>query len=235
MPLRGSYEGETCVAYLDISGFKEFMKKEEKAARVLDKFYTTLFTKTKNFSRSVDGRTSLVRMKSIVVSDCAIIFVDNSRCVSQDRIRDLRIILRFIQKVNRALIMGPNVRIMTTCTIAYGKFKYMRRFEFDDISKEYFVGWPYVKAFLDNESGEPRIQPGECRILQENLHVRIPEDSVFSLLERTDKHYYFYWMLDNPTNITPFKKEYKKAYSALYNRLMDLLQNPGAVLRHSRL
>ena len=40
MPIN-NFDGETYVAYIDISGFKELMQDEERALRALDRLYQT--------------------------------------------------------------------------------------------------------------------------------------------------------------------------------------------------
>ena len=58
---------------------------------------------------------------------------------------------------------------MLTTSIAYGKFRYQERIEFEGIEKNPIYGNAYISAFLDNENGKPKIQPGQCRIIKENL------------------------------------------------------------------
>jgi hypothetical protein len=161
MPIASTYEGRTYVAFLDVSGFKKIMEREEEAAKTLDKFYQTIFAETRHFNKGT--ATTRAKVKSIVVSDCAVIFLNNRR-MAEDKIRDLETILCFVREVNQKLIRSPSPLIMTSCSIAYGSFKYTRKFEFGDISKNYFIGWPYVKAFSDNEYGDPGIQPSQVRV-----------------------------------------------------------------------
>lgn len=228
MPIPSYAERETYVAVLDISGFKEMMKRGIKAEEALNKFYNTVYSVQRNFLRICKSRNDLLPVNTIVVSDCVVLFSRNSRR-AQDKVKGLRSILEFIQRVNCRLVTSiSSPAIMTTCSIAYGKFKYEDRIEIKGITKDYFVGWSYVKAFEDNEYGEPRIRPVECRILRDNLSVpesiHKTEDPILSLLKKTRKYYYFYWMLGSPDDLKSFKREYKDAY-----RLKGQLRYTGVI------
>jgi hypothetical protein len=237
MTIKSPYEGETYVAFLDISGFKKLMEKEDEAARTLDKFYQTIFNKIKALNRRARAPlTTSARVRSVVVSDSAIIFLNNLG-LPQDKVRDLETILDFVGQVNQELIGSTGPSIMTTCSIAYGSFKYKRKFEFGDVAKNYFIGWPYVKAFSDDEYGEPKIQPSQCRILKENLDLpQLPPRLPFSLLETDNKYFYFYWMLKNQNDIVGFKARYKETLESVYRELIELLHDPigRADLRNQR-
>jgi hypothetical protein len=221
MPITTTYEGNTFVAFLDISGFKKIMEREEEAAKTLDKFYQTIFSETRNFDKGTVTPRAIV--KSIVVSDCAVIFLNNLKS-GEDKLRDLETVLDFVARTNQKLIRSPSPSIMTSCSIAYGRFKYTRKFEFGDVSKNYFIGWPYVKAFSDNDHGEPKILPGQCRILKENLVLEsLPPHWPFTLVEPDNKYYHFYWMVSNSGLIDTFKNRYDQIHSSVYDRLVELI------------
>jgi hypothetical protein len=222
-----NYSGQTCVAFLDVSGFKQMMKRGIKAEIALNKFYNTIFRVSGDFrtlNNRITGDIDPIRISSLVVSDCAVVFVDNQR-KPEDKARDLESILNFILQINRDLISdstGP--RIMTTCSIDYGYFKYQERIEFENLGKEYFYGQPYVNAFLDNE--DLKNKPGYCRILKKNLMVQenLRTHFPYSLLEDNGNYYYFYWMLDNPDETANFKREYKNLSQDVYEKMAALLQ-----------
>ena len=67
-------------------------------------------------------------------------------------------------------------KFMLTTSIAYGHFRYQERIEFEGIEKNALYGSAYVSAYLDNDFGTPKIQPGQCRILVENLPNNICEE-----------------------------------------------------------
>ena len=69
MPLV-SYEGETFVVFLDISGFKDLMRNEDRAWRALDKFYNTGYLVLGN------NRNDENVVDSLFVSDCGILYLN---------------------------------------------------------------------------------------------------------------------------------------------------------------
>lgn len=83
-----------------------------------------------------------------------------------------------------------------------------------------------MKAFFDNEIEEPKLQPGQCRLIKKDLDFssNFPEDFVFSLLELTDKYYYFHWMLPNLDDLPTFKKKYQNISQSVYPKLKKLIQ-----------
>ena len=110
---------------------------------------------------------------------------------------------------------------MTTTSIAYGQFSYQNRIEFDGISKQPIYGNAYVSAFLDNENGTPKLEPGQCRVVlnnQENEDYNIP------LLKIAKKHYYYYWMVENENEIENFEKNYKNSYKLKYSGMLSALK-----------
>lgn len=217
-----SYSGKTCVAFLDISGFKKMMERGIKAESALNKFYNTVFRSVGEFN---SPRLDTIKIRSLVVSDCAVIFIDNMH-MRENGMRDLRATLKFIQRVNRALTNPhPNPSIMTTCSIDYGRFKYQDRIEFEGIGKDYFFGEPYVNAFLDNE--KLKNKPGFCRVLRKNLQISDDNRRThpFSLLEREGSFNYFYWMLDSLNALERFKREYENVLQSIYTELTSLLQS----------
>jgi len=123
-----TFNGNTWVAFIDISGFKQMMKLKQ-AEEALTKFYDTVFFEVFNINKSSSDKksnTSKPLIKSIIVSDAAILFVDNQQ-LDENKIRDLHIILNLIKSVNTALIKltkSHQPTIMTTCAMSYGPFKY---------------------------------------------------------------------------------------------------------------
>lgn len=199
------------------------MQRGVKAKETLNKFYNTIFRTVKYFNKA--KRLGELKVRGLVVSDCTVIFIDNARS-SQDRIRDLRSILRVIQRVNESLITpndGPS--IMTTCSVDYGDFEYQNRIEFRGIEKDYFYGRPYINAFLDNE--KLKNKPCYCRVLKKNLEI--PDDSratpPLSLLKAEDDYNYFYWMLSNLDDLERFERRYKDIRQSVYPKLISLMQS----------
>lgn len=223
------YSGKTFVAFLDISGFKEMMKMEDNAERVLGKFYSTIYTIGRDFRNSI-SLSDLLEVNAIVVSDCAVLFPRNVGPQNktervQDKITGLRSILAFIQLINHRLISTDDP-VMTTCSVAYGDFKYEDRIELYVVRKNFFLGRGYMNAFLDNENGKPRIQPGQCRLLRKDLGFPDLPRSPYplSLLKPVNKHYYFHWMLPSLASLQQFEQEYKDTYQLKYAGMIHILK-----------
>jgi hypothetical protein len=198
------YHGETFVAFMDISGFKEMMKKQEKAVRAIDHFYKSGYSILQQ-NNNVHG---------MFVSDCAILFVHNGN----EPEGKLQSILAVVEQLNRDLLQHE---IMLTTSISYGQFSYHQRLEFPGIEKNPIYGNAYVAAFLDNEAGQPRIQPGQCRIIKRGLP---PIDwTKFTRIENSDKHKNYYWMVTHLNQVQSFKKSYKDAYQQKYRGMYDAI------------
>jgi hypothetical protein len=220
-----SYSGETCVAFLDIYGFKKLMERGIKAEEALDKFYSTVFRINRDFNEiGINAR----KIRSLVVSDCSVIFVDNTG-LTQDKVEDVKTVLRFVQKVNQELLVIDGSRsILTTCSADYGRFKYEDRIEFEGIGKDFFFGQPYVAAFLDNE--KLKNKPGYCRIIGKNLRTLDDNLTIFplSLLKTEGDYYYFYWMLNNLDELGSFQRRYEDVSESTYRNTAALLRSLGS-------
>jgi len=225
-----SYSGQTYVAYLDISGFKEMMKNEKKARSVLDRFYGTIYDIPYE-TPALDSPLA-IRMNAVAVSDCAVLFLSSGSeesCRDVDKIEGLPKLLEFIKKTNRALVKKSfGFPFMTTCSIAYGNFEYRNKSDREYVRKNCIMGTAYVRALLDSESNESKMRPGECRILKANLELLPSQNRIFHLLESRKTYYYFYWMLENPQDIRRFKRKYRKIWEGTYSRLIELLQNSAS-------
>ncbi|MFX0211567.1 MAG: hypothetical protein ACFFDT_36655 [Candidatus Hodarchaeota archaeon] len=202
------YNDKTWVGFIDISGFKNEMRKGKRHTRnMLNKFYNCVYNNRFLFAnRNPDWNT--IELNLISISDCAILFTRNQNRTSQEISKGLATILLFIKNVNRELVRLPKPRILTTSSICYGDFNFETRLEGSGIDKEFFYGDAYVEAYLDSASLSNTINPGECRIkIDENININF-EDYIFRLLYREKNHYKYYWMLDNPEDIPGFKRVY---------------------------
>lgn len=218
------YEGETYLAFLDISGFKKLMK-EKKAQQALDSLHSHAFN-------IIDEYGDII---GILASDSCVLFVNKKLELHEDTEYYLSLLLDKVKQMNRNLIKDG---FMVTTSIAYGQFRYEKRIEFNRIEKNHFFGNAYVDAFLDNEHGNKKIKPGECRLLintfpeniktllnnQENLEMPLSGNSL-GLLNKVGTYHYFYWMLKDSSDITNFKNKYTRAYESRYKLLKKLLKN----------
>lgn len=221
-----SFEGNTWVAFLDISGFKQLMKNLHEAEITLDKFYNTVYREVFRINHEFPFETYTsgnAQISTVVVSDCAIIFVDNQTLL-EDKVRDLHLILDVVKSINLELINpAQKPQIMTTCAIDYGHFKYSNRSTDVHTSRSFFYGPTYVKAYLGSE--ELSKTPGFCRVL--NADFVIPDTvktaSPFNLLKKNGNRYDFYWMLTNAERLTTFKRTYDTLSQSIYGQIKSLL------------
>lgn len=217
------FQGETFLAFMDISGFKKLMK-QDKAQEALDSLHSHGYN-TIDENGDING---------ILVSDSCILFVNKKLELHDDNQYYLSLLLDKVKEMNKKLIKDG---FMVTTSIAYGKFRYEKRVEFNRIEKHHFFGNAYVDAFLDNEHANKKIKPGECRLLIDTFPDNIKsylndQDSLGSpffennlgLLREEGEYYYFYWMLKNSEDITNFKDKYNEAYESRYRMLKNLLK-----------
>lgn len=222
MPIN-NYDGDTFVAFLDISGFKELMRNEKEAWKALDKLYQHGYEILRN-------QNNECRVEGIFISDSGVLFVRrNNRMLGNSE--SLRSLLIMIKRINKRMRESD---FMLTTSIAYGKFRYQERIEFEGIEKNPIYGNAYVSAFLDNESGKPKMQPGQCRIVKKNLPNDVTvtlqqnqDNDVFRMIRERDgnnKHYYYYWMVNEPSEIKRFEQGYKDAYNLKYAGILKALK-----------
>jgi len=214
MPLE-AYTGETFVAFLDISGFKELMKTENKALEALDTLYQIGYDTINNGAR----------IEGLFVSDCGILFVRHT----ENKYNDLITLINGIKNINRQLL---NHDFMTVTSVAYGQFKYQDKLEIIGIEKNALYGGAYVDAFLDTEKGSPKIKAGQLRLINKNLPAQVTEaiehriDNNARLFKKKGNHYYFYWSLSNPDNIDLFDNEYNDSYKLVFQGVLTTLKEP---------
>lgn len=225
MPIN-NFEGDTFVAFLDISGFKELMKKKDEAWNALNRLYNSGYNILQN-----QNKQNSYRVEGVFISDCGVLFVRNNQRSGINQTDGLHSLLQTIKKINQRMLES---KFMLTSSIAYGKFKYQERIEFPGIGKTPIYGNAYVSAFLDNEKGNPKIQPGQCRIVKENLPDEInvalntnhTDEKLRMIKERNgdNKHYYFYWMVDSTVNINRFEQQYNDSYNLKYAGMLKALK-----------
>jgi hypothetical protein len=75
-----NYNGDTFVAFLDISGFKELMRNENKALNALDKLYQYSYVVIKG-----NYQQNSVQVEGLFVSDSGILFARDTQSNFQKR------------------------------------------------------------------------------------------------------------------------------------------------------
>lgn len=204
------YHGQTFVAFLDISGFKELMRKDADALEALRQLYQAGY----NVLRNQNG------VEGLFVSDSGILFVRTGN--NEEKLKK---ILAAVKSINARMLQH---NYMLTTSIAFGTFDYQGKLEFDGIAKNPIYGNAYVKAFLDNEKKLPKIQPGQCRIVRENLPENLDlQQADFHLLQErgnNHSHLYYYWNLENPENINDFEERYNNSYKLKFSGMLQALK-----------
>ena len=235
-----SFKGNTFVAFLDISGFKNLMQ-ENKARGVLDKFYQFGYTVLRNQGALFNHRVGRDQneplnhqVEGFFISDCGILFVRESDGNEIIYANALRLLLNTIKNLNIFMLQE---KVMLTTSIAYGEFEYQDRFEYEGIDKNLIYGDAYVSAFLDNESQKPKIQAGQCRILEKDLPTQVIQniesnqnDPFFEMIKKEKNHYYYFWSVAEPHHIQDFEVEYK---NAKYNGILSALTNDVNPMRNN--
>ena len=179
----------------------------QRAVEALDHFYQAGFDIIRD-TTSVNG---------FFFSDAGLLFAPGSDAPE----RQLESLLRVVRQLNEKML---EYNIMLTTSIAWGEFSYHNRIEFHGISKLSVYGNAYVAAYLDNGAGEPKLQSGQCRIIQKNLPPNVLETIEQRELLRAEKaHHYYYWMLNDNQDIQIFQRRYK---NAKYAGILDALRKP---------
>ena len=202
-----SFNGQTWVAYSDLCGLKAmYASAPEEAVKALDKFYNTVYELQRD-KNSVNY---------IVVSDCAIFWIDKPDCI-----KDLSIVLKESKELYQKML--PDYLVRTT--IAYGHFKYENRIEMPCIRKELIVGAAYLDAYANND----KIATGAIAIVK--LHgntplenISIDDDYKQLIKEHSPKKsfYEYYWSLQNESQIGSFVNKRKEIQNTIFQKLKEL-------------
>lgn len=227
-----NFEGETYLAFVDISGFKHMMNDKDLISEVVYKFYQYGYNALNKHRYGPSHE--FARIQGIFVSDCGIIFVNKDHEDLNQNLEvkreSLNLLLSVIKELNAGMIEN---NIMLTSSIAYGSLNCTEKLEFNGISKNPFYGDAYIHAFMDNKSTQIKISPGECRIVKKNLpDYLITEDSKiffehFKFLQRkknNTEHYYFFWMVNKKSKISEFTKSYLNLEEEKYRRMVELIK-----------
>lgn len=216
MPIQ-NYDGNTFIAYMDISGFKFIMKDRAKAISVLKHFYQSGFDLIHNQAGCN------IKVEGFFISDCAVLFTRSS--IADDG-SSLRKLLKFVERLNNKMLECDT---MLTTSIGYGYFNYEGKFEISGTEKNQIFGDAYVEAFLDNEINKPKIRPGECRIIINNLPTKIKQllidNSKANRILKKGNHFYFYWMVQSTDQIDEFIKRYNDSYNLQFRGMIEALKS----------
>ena len=204
-----NFEGETFVAFVDISGFKDKVRANtETATDTLKTFYNIGYTLLSHIGENKD-------ISGIFVSDCAILYVHNKKLSVQDKCGR---ILDIVKELNKECI---EKNIMLTTNIAYGNFVYKNRIEVDsNIEKSLVLGNAYIDAYIDSTK---KMKACCCRMLKkrsvnnvlDNNNSSIDDDVINSIKTSyviTDEngYYYFWWQCKTEEKVNIYMERYKE-------------------------
>ena len=181
------FTGETFVAFTDIAGFKSMME-DERAAVALDAFYSV------GYNVLHHQRQGGERVEGLFISDSAVLFVGRNTLDPTAKLRSLCLVL---QEIHRRTFENA---IQLTSSIAWGEFSYHERIEFPGIRKDPIFGNGYISAYMDNEIGQPKLYPSECRVVRKNLPQTVTDfcaarvGTVAQQMRVTRDHFYYEWM-----------------------------------------
>lgn len=216
MPIQ-QFHGDTAVAFLDMSGFKQMMRNREKAMQTLGQFYEVGFA-TLRQHRRVDAPS----VEGVFVTDCGILFVRHD---ARQPVEILETLLPVVEDLNRRLFAHD---IKATTSVAFGLFRYNPLNEYDGIEKNFVFGPAYIDAFKDNESA-PRPDPGTCRILNDNWqHPNVDAmkgHPIWGRCKFCEKHVHFFWMCETPEEIRNVERQYERANQSRFDTIHKTLQD----------
>ena len=200
-----NFDGQTWVAFSDLSGLKKmYSKSHKKAAKALSKFYSSVY----------NLQQSKVVINAIVVSDCAVFWIDKQDCKNE-----LSVLLDKVKQLHQKML--PDYLLRTT--IAYGHFKYQQRIEMPTIRKNMIIGGAYLDAFMKND----KIEHGAIVIVElpSKMEMKdiINDDYVTKKIQ--GKFYEYFWMLNNKSEIKEFVKRRKEIQENIFENLKKLYIN----------
>jgi hypothetical protein len=214
MPIE-PFDGNTWVAFLDMCGFRNMVSKPQRAKQALSKFYNTVYTVNKTYHENHSADFGFVKINSLIMSDCAVIFVDarshNFENLEVAENENLNALLWAVSSINRVLINPIRApQIMTICAIDHGYFEYAKRTEDEHTEKNLFFGEAYLNAFLKTEEKKGlKKTPGYCKVIKKDFTVRNAYDQLLNLRE-DGECYNYYWMTGDPRQIESFETKYKR-------------------------
>lgn len=223
------FEGNTFIAFIDISGFKNMMKNGNQALDALDAFYSIGYGELKQLSHKD------VRVEGIFISDSGIIFT-RKLGKSVSALDELRLLLEVVQTINQRMLAS---NFMLTTSITYGFFKYKDRIDLEVIKKNALWGGAYMEAYRDNSTSLPKLAPGQCRIVKEGLPEEVlsyinrppendppPPKDVLRLIKtfKSKKHYYYWWMANQTEQLQSYESTYNKLDELMYWGLLQKLK-----------
>jgi len=221
------------VAFIDLSGFKELMRKDKDCAlKVIRRFFKIVFDITNPDAGNPDRN-----IQGLLISDCCVIWSPVTNDTEESKFSQFDLILKAVQDINHGVLtdnLMKKKKIMLKSSVAFGEFKYIETHKHELIQKEMIFGDAYIRAYEDNSL---KLDPGLCRIVidkkfPDSIKSKIEQDSDsntrISLIVKKQSKYYYFWNCHSRNEIEDFWNEYlnsknevfKKMYAAL-SRIPD--------------
>jgi len=196
------FDGDTYVAYCDLSGFKQMQDRDrKKAAQALEQLF--------QFTRKIlDNRDRLLKTEvdAIGISDCII---------SWARDRKLDTLVSFLRQLHSQMIRK---RYLLRTTIAYGDFWCHGSPGLSNLQVTCIAGKAYTSAYLANVDFEPGMI-----VLLKTSRLPRPTGWRWHLTKRTGNCEYF-WSARQKRDIQRIEQERTKARNIKYRRLIEIYQ-----------
>jgi hypothetical protein len=150
-----NFEGQTWVAYSDLCGTKAIYRENpNNAAKALNRFYNEVYNLNEPASN----------ISSLVVSDCAIFWVDRNGSYREEGMAiELQTLEQLLSRLNSLHKKMISEDYLIKTTISYGHFRYQNRLEMPRIRKDMIIGGAYLDVYAKND----KVNAGSIVLLTE--------------------------------------------------------------------
>ncbi len=202
------FDGDTYVAFSDLSGFKKMQNRDRnRANRVLEQLFQTT-------RRALDNQNRLLEIDvdAIGISDCIVSWANDGK---------LNTLMWFLEPLHRQAIKK---RYLLSTTIAYGDFRCHRLPGLSNLEVTFMAGKAYTLAYSENA----RAEPGMIVLIKTR---GLPRPTGWRWHPTDDaKNYEFLWSARQHSHIQMIKQERAKARpmekegDTYYRRLPEIYQ-----------
>lgn len=216
------------VAFIDLSGFKELMRKDKDCAlKVIRRFFKIGFDIT-----NPDAENSDRNIHGLFISDCCVIWSQATNDTEESKFSQFELILKAVKDINHRVLMDSLMKkknIMLKSSVAFGEFEYIETRKHELIQKEMIFGDAYIRAYEDNSL---KLDPGLCRIVidkkfPDSIKTKIDQDrdSSFriSLIMKKQSKYYYFWNCHSRNEIEDFWTEYLNSKNEVFKKMYAAL------------
>lgn len=197
------FDGAAFVAFADLCGFKELMRKQRKACDALNRLYNKAYALGQEHPR----------VSALAVSDCVVAWV-------ADNDNGLDTLLTYLKALHAPMLDGG---YLVRTTIARGRFQYQQRINLQNLEKEMMFGGAYLTAFRKNDKaehgrivivgGDPPGDPTAWAPQHSDFIHRVRED------DRAD--WEFFWSVRQADEIERLRRARRDSYQARFAHLVQ--------------